>query len=224
MNRRNDLPRGWRQPPETTAEPVPLRRPYVPPGAVFASADLVPPPPSRPRLLPPPGAAPREAAPRAGAPLASAPLASGPRASRPRAGAPRATKPWPVPPGLLRGAPPRPLPAGVPRGPAPGSAPAAPPQPARLRLPAMRRWRPMRSIIGDEVRVPVLWCEFGACIARYTSRDALGERDLRARAQATGWRYDGLGRLACPSCVRHDPAFRGRPPEPAGQDPRRRRF
>ncbi len=43
MKRRNELPAGWRQPPETTAEPVPLRRPYVPPGDVFPSADLVPP-------------------------------------------------------------------------------------------------------------------------------------------------------------------------------------
>ena len=30
-NRREDLPKGWRQPPETTAEPVPLLRPYAPP-------------------------------------------------------------------------------------------------------------------------------------------------------------------------------------------------
>ncbi len=43
MKRPNDLPAGWRQPPETTAEPVPLRRPYVPPGDVFPSADLLPP-------------------------------------------------------------------------------------------------------------------------------------------------------------------------------------
>jgi hypothetical protein len=83
----------------------------------------------------------------------------------------------------------------------------------------------MRAIIGDEIRVPVLWCEFGACIARYFNRDAAGERDLRARALATGWCYDALGRLACPSCARHDPAFRGgHPSAPAGQDPRSRQF
>jgi hypothetical protein len=90
------------------------------------------------------------------------------------------------------------------------------PRPALPRLPAVRRWRPLRALTGDDMRVPVLWCEFGACTTRYTSRDALGERDLRARAEATGWRDDGLGRLGCPSCVRHDPAFRGRPPGPRG--------
>ena len=95
-----------------------------------------------------------------------------------------------------------------------------PPSPPSKRLPAMRRWRPMRAIIGDEFRTPMLWCEFGSCIARYTSEDALGERDLRAQALSTGWRYDALGRLACPSCTRHDPSFRGdRPPAPAGQYP-----
>jgi hypothetical protein len=81
----------------------------------------------------------------------------------------------------------------------------------------------MRAIIGDEIRVPILWCEFGSCIARYTSREVLGERDLRARALAAGWRYDALDRLACPSCVRHDALFEeGRRPVPANQYPRRR--
>jgi hypothetical protein len=166
MKRHNELPAGWRQPPETTAEPVPLRRPYVPPGDVFPSADLAPVPPSRSRFLP------RPAAP----------------------------------------------------GPVPVGAAAQPPrQPPPRRLPAMRRWRPMRAIIGDEFRAPVLWCEFGSCIGRYTSRDTLGERDLRARALAGGWRYDAHGRLACPSCARHDPSFLvGRPPVLANQDPWRR--
>ena len=52
MKRHNDLPAGWRQPPETTAEPVPLRRPYVPPGEVFPPAYLMPPPPPRSQFLP----------------------------------------------------------------------------------------------------------------------------------------------------------------------------
>jgi hypothetical protein len=71
----------------------------------------------------------------------------------------------------------------------------------------------MRGVIGDEVRKPILWCEFGSCIARYSAPDAPGEGDLRAGALAAGWRYDALGRLACPGCAGHDPAFRvARPP------------
>ena len=174
MSRRHDLPAGWRQPPETTVEPVPLRRPYLPSHMLPAMdlAALPPLPPSPPRFLtrrrP---AAPGQAAP-AAAPLVTDDMITAPPVSR---------------------------------------------------LPAMRRWRPMRAIIGDEIRVPILWCEFGSCIARYTSREVIGERDLLARALAVGWRYDALGRLACPSCVRHDPSFRvGRVPAPASQYPRRR--
>jgi hypothetical protein len=81
----------------------------------------------------------------------------------------------------------------------------------------------MRAIIGDEIRVPVLWCEFGTCIARYSSRGALGERDLRAGALATGWRYDAAGRLACPSCARQDPSFQATAPPPPSARPVRAR-
>ena len=169
MNRRN-LPPGWRQPPETTAEPVPLRRPYMPPD-VFP----VTPPPPRSQPRPRPAAAPGQA----------------PASARPASPAPAS-----------------PAPAGI----------ASPPPPQRQ--PAMRRWRPMRAIIGDDIRTPMLWCEFGGCIARYTSEQANSERDLRARALAAGWCYDVFGRLACPRCTRNDPSFRGvRPPAPEGQDP-----
>jgi hypothetical protein len=83
-------------------------------------------------------------------------------------------------------------------------------------MPAGRHHRAARAIIGDAIRIPILWCQFGSCIARYTHRDALGERDLRLRALAAGWRYDALGRLACPGCVQHDPSFwMTRPPVPA---------
>jgi hypothetical protein len=75
------------------------------------------------------------------------------------------------------------------------------------RRPAARRALDVRAIIGDEIRIPIMWCQFGSCIARYTHRAALGEGDLRARALAAGWRYDALGRLACPECVQHDPTF-----------------
>jgi hypothetical protein len=79
-----------------------------------------------------------------------------------------------------------------------------------------RHHRTTRAVIGDAIRIPVLWCQFGSCIARYTHWDALGERDLRVRALAAGWRYDALGRLACPGCVQNDPFFwMTRPPVPA---------
>lgn len=81
--------------------------------------------------------------------------------------------------------------------------------------PAGRHHRTARAVIGDAIRIPILWCQFGSCIARYTHRDALGERDLRVRALAAGWRYDALGRLACPECVQNDPFFwMTRPPVP----------
>jgi hypothetical protein len=77
----------------------------------------------------------------------------------------------------------------------------------------------MRAILGDEIRVPGLWCEFGNCIGRYTHQAARGQHDLRARALAAGWRYDASGQLACPACAQHDPTFRSRrPPRPANQD------
>jgi hypothetical protein len=65
-----------------------------------------------------------------------------------------------------------------------------------------------RAVIGDALRIPVVWCQFGACIGRFTDADALGESDVRSRAMAAGWRQDALGRLACPECVQHDPTFR----------------
>jgi hypothetical protein len=64
-----------------------------------------------------------------------------------------------------------------------------------------------RAVIGDELRIPVMWCEMGSCISRYTNPAALGEADTRARAIAAGWRIDALGRLACPHCQQADPGF-----------------
>jgi hypothetical protein len=64
-----------------------------------------------------------------------------------------------------------------------------------------------RPLIGDQLRIPVMWCEFGSCVAWYADRAALGEADTRARAIAAGWRIDGLGRLACPQCQQNDPGF-----------------
>lgn len=64
-----------------------------------------------------------------------------------------------------------------------------------------------RAVIGDELRIPIMWCEIGSCIARHADPAALGEADLRARAIAAGWRVDALGRLACPRCQQKDGEF-----------------
>jgi hypothetical protein len=64
------------------------------------------------------------------------------------------------------------------------------------------------SIIGDQLRMPIMWCEMGSCISWHADRAALGEADTRARAIDAGWRVDALGRLACPRCQQTDPGFR----------------
>jgi hypothetical protein len=64
-----------------------------------------------------------------------------------------------------------------------------------------------RAVIGDELRMPIMWCEMGSCISWYAHPAALGEADTRARAIDAGWRIDALGRLACPQCQQTDPGF-----------------
>jgi len=64
-----------------------------------------------------------------------------------------------------------------------------------------------RAVIGDELRTPIMWCEMGACISRYSDPAALGEADIRARAIGAGWRVDALGRVACPRCQQTDGRF-----------------
>ena len=135
-----------------------------------------------------------------------------PAAARPEAPAPSGRRPVPLPADQPAGLPVRrpPVPAG--------RAPEAPP-PAVSRD---GRPQPVRAVIGDEIRIPFIWCEFGTCDATYTHPDALGELDLRARALAAGWRYDALGRRGCPDCAQHDPTFwTARRPAPVGGDWRR---
>jgi hypothetical protein len=64
-----------------------------------------------------------------------------------------------------------------------------------------------RAAIGDELRIPLAWCEMGSCISYHADPAALGEADIRARAIAAGWRVDALGRLACPQCQQADSWF-----------------
>ena len=64
-----------------------------------------------------------------------------------------------------------------------------------------------RAVIGDELRIPIMWCEMGSCISWHSDPAALGEADIRARAIAAGWRVDALGRLTCPRCQQSDGQF-----------------
>ena len=64
-----------------------------------------------------------------------------------------------------------------------------------------------RPVIGDQLRMPIMWCEMGSCISWHADRAALGEADNRARAIEAGWRIDALGRLACPQCQETDSGF-----------------
>ncbi len=169
-----------------TATPLPLPRPYLIQDADPRNPHPAPP---VPRFTPRPQPVP------------------GPRFTPRPQFTPHPQPAWPLP-AAQRPAP-GPSPARPVARPAPGS------QPARQR-PTRRAGRLARAISGDELRLPIMWGEFGTCIERYTHADALGERDLRGRALAAGWRYDLLGRLACPSCVQHDERFwMTRPPVPA---------
>ena len=69
-----------------------------------------------------------------------------------------------------------------------------------------------RAVIGDELRVPIVWCELGMCISYYTDPVALGEADIRIRALRAGWRFDLFGRLTCVDCQRSNPWYKTRCP------------
>jgi len=56
------------------------------------------------------------------------------------------------------------------------------------------------AVIGNQLRLPIIWCEMPSCINWHHDPDSLGEHDSRERAIARGWRTDALGRLACPDC------------------------
>ena len=94
-----------------------------------------------------------------------------------------------------------------------GNSPARPAsdhraRPARRGYAAPPAGAPARAVIGDELRIPIMWCEMGSCISWHADRTALGQADVRARAIRAGWRIDALGRLACPQCQQTDVAFR----------------
>jgi hypothetical protein len=70
----------------------------------------------------------------------------------------------------------------------------------------------VRAVIGDQLRMPIMWCEMGSCISWHADPASLGEGDARVRAIGTGWRIDAFRRLACPRCQQTDPDFRATRP------------
>jgi hypothetical protein len=95
-------------------------------------------------------------------------------------------------------------PTGVPA--TPGS------RPSRGATTAAGREQTVRAVIGDELHVPIAWCEMGSCISHYTDPAALGEADIRIRALRAGWRLDRFGRLACWDCLQSNSWFRSTQP------------
>ncbi len=72
-------------------------------------------------------------------------------------------------------------------------------------------WITERAVIGDHLRELKAWCQIGACIARHTDAEALGEADIKNRAVAAGWCVDLFGRMVCPSCQQRYPVWSARP-------------
>lgn len=69
-----------------------------------------------------------------------------------------------------------------------------------------------RSVIGDELHRPIIWCQIDSCISSFSDPRALGEADNRNRAFKAGWREDNLGRMVCQVCLQHSPQFRATHP------------
>ena len=109
-----------------------------------------------------------------------------------------------APPAAPPTAPPAPAATAAPAKTATLAVPARPAAPA---APASPAGAAVRAVIGDQLRMPIMWCEMGSCISWHADPAALGEADARARAIAVGWRIDALGRLACPRCQQDDPGF-----------------
>jgi hypothetical protein len=91
--------------------------------------------------------------------------------------------------------------------PARTATPAVPTRPAAPTAPDGPAGAAVRAVIGDQLRMPVMWCEMGSCVSWHADPAALGEADTRARAIGAGWRIDALGRLACPRCQQTDPGY-----------------
>jgi hypothetical protein len=118
-----------------------------------------------------------------------------------------------APPGPATSATPaRPATSAIPAWPATSATPARPATAAGPGRPAGPAGATVRAVIGDQLRIPITWCEMGCCISWRCDPAALGEGDARARALGADWRIDAFGRLACPRCQQTNPDFRASRP------------
>ena len=93
-----------------------------------------------------------------------------------------------------------------------GQGPRGGPAEAARAEAAARAGATVRAVIGDQLRIPITWCEMGSCISWHADPAALGEADNRARAIRAGWRIDALARMACPRCQQTAVSFQASRP------------
>jgi hypothetical protein len=223
-----DMPPAVAAPPAGATSPAPPAPPVAPPAAAIPRARVEPPvaatPPVAavaPLVAPPAAAIPRarvEPPVAATPPVAAvAPLAAAipPAVAAPSTAAPPAAATPPmvaVPPSVAVPPLAAAIPPAVVAPPVAAMPPAVavpPPANETSRRTGIRTRVEIteRAAIGDELRIPIAWCEMGSCISHYADPAALGEADIRARAIAAGWRLDALSRLACPQCQQNDSWF-----------------
>jgi len=225
---------GARPPEPLTAEPlaplppVPVQRAELPRAALPRDSEPLPPKPltaelprREPRAAQPPAPLPPDDPPypaqRAAGQLASEPLLPEPLTAEAPLPVSRAEEPPASPPPVRVSSaddlPPVTAWATTAWATAAAAAAASPADASPAgRLGRRARLRPRveiteRAAIGDELRIPIAWCEMGSCISHHEDPVALGEADIRDRAVAAGWRLDALGRLACPKCLQSDSWF-----------------
>jgi len=203
---------GRDEPPHDAGDvPPPVAAPPI--AAASAPDAAVAPLPAPPAAAIPPAAAAPAAVPWPPAPpppaVAAPAAAPWPPAPPPATGPPAVAAPPAVPPLAVAAPPAAPGPAAPPAAAMPPAVAVPRPADGTSRRTGIRSRVEIteRAAIGDELRIPIAWCEMGSCISHYADEGALGEADIRARAIAAGWRLDALSRLACPQCQQSDSWF-----------------
>ena len=70
----------------------------------------------------------------------------------------------------------------------------------------------VRAVIGDELRIPVMWCEMGACISWHADPAALGEGDFARPRDRRGLAHRRLRPSGLPKVPAGRPELPGLPP------------